>query len=170
MQIYVLPKKGKFWYTDFIHLGQIRLYIYKKKCNKTVCISYRTNKLRTKVYLTSFYYDYIHMHRKLLGIISVSFEWTDRKEREGQSMWHMWGWEKKCTQILVEKPKGKRQLGRLKRRRNNNIKNGLSIIGIWAQNVLIWPRRGAAGGFCKCSNKLLVSIKYGDFLDWLKNC
>jgi len=34
-------KKGKFWCTDFIHLRQIRLYICKKKGNKTDCINYR---------------------------------------------------------------------------------------------------------------------------------
>jgi hypothetical protein len=39
------------------------------------------------------------------------------------------GWERNTNRILVRKPKGKRPLGRSRRRWENNIKIGLREIG-----------------------------------------
>jgi hypothetical protein len=50
-------------------------------------------------------------------------------------MWHEWGEKRNVYRLLVEKPEGKRPLGRPRRRRIDNIKMDLSEIGL---NVVDW--------------------------------
>jgi len=35
---------------------------------------------------------------------------------------------------------------------------------------LIWLKIGQVAGSCECSSELSSAIKWGEFLDWLKNC
>jgi hypothetical protein len=39
-------------------------------------------------------------------------------------------------------------------------------VGAW--NGSSWLRIKTEAGTCECCNKLLVSMKYGEFLDWLR--
>jgi hypothetical protein len=48
-------------------------------------------------------------------------------------MWHAWGW-KRCAQVLVGRPEGKKPLGRPRRRWEDNIKIDLREIGIDGAN------------------------------------
>jgi len=64
--------------------------------------------------------------------------------------------------VLVGKPEGKRQLGRPRRRREDNIKMDLHevICGAWTGSG-----EGQMAGTCECGNEPLGSTKFGDFLD-----
>jgi hypothetical protein len=48
--------------------------------------------------------------------------------------------------VLVEKTKGKRPLGRPRRRWEDNIKMDVREIGIEGANWIGWLRRGSGGG------------------------
>jgi hypothetical protein len=68
--------------------------------------------------------------------------------------------------VLVGKPKGKRPLGRLRCRWENNIKmDESSGSGIWGHGL---DRDGSGqrqlAGTCECGNELLGSINVGNFL------
>jgi hypothetical protein len=63
--------------------------------------------------------------------------------------------------VLVGKPEGKRPLGRPRRRWKNNIKMDLQEIGCGVWTGSSWLRIGTG-------NEPLGSIKWGEFLDWLK--
>ena len=67
--------------------------------------------------------------------------------------------------VLVGTPKGKRPLGRPKRRWVNTIKMDLQELGWWAWAGSIRHRTGTGGGHCKCGNEPPVSIKCEEFLD-----
>jgi hypothetical protein len=50
------------------------------------------------------------------------------------------------SRVLVGKPQGKRQLGRLRDSWQDNIKMDLQEVGWCARNELIWLWRGTSGG------------------------
>jgi len=54
------------------------------------------------------------------------------------------GAERGVYRVLVEKPEGKRPLGRARRRWVDNIRTDLQEVGIWTG--LGWPRIGTGGG------------------------
>jgi hypothetical protein len=69
--------------------------------------------------------------------------------------------------ILVEKPEGKRQLGRPRRRRENNIRKHLrEICGLDASG----SGYNQVEGPCEHGNEPFDSIKGGKFLDYLSEC
>jgi hypothetical protein len=53
-------------------------------------------------------------------------------ELHGRDMWHAWG--RSVYRVLVGRPEGKRQLGRPRRRRDDNIKMDLKKIEIDGAN------------------------------------
>jgi len=61
--------------------------------------------------------------------------------------------------VLVRKPDGKRPLGRLRRRWEDNIKMDLQEVGCGDMD---WIRQVA--GNCECSNEPSGTIKCGEFL------
>jgi len=63
--------------------------------------------------------------------------------------------------VLVGKPEGKRQLGRSRRRWEDNIKMDLQEVG-WGS--MDWIDMAQDRDRCKRCNKLSGSIKYGKFL------
>jgi hypothetical protein len=65
--------------------------------------------------------------------------------------------------ILVEKPEGKRTLGRPGCRWEDNIKIDLKEIGCEDVNWIIWLRQGTMAGSCEHGTKPSDSIKGGDF-------
>jgi len=52
-----------------------------------------------------------------------------------------------ANRVLVLKPEGKKPLGRLKSRWEDNIKMNLQEVGWGAWTALIWLRTGTGGGF-----------------------
>ena len=66
--------------------------------------------------------------------------------------------------VLVGNPEGKKQLGRHRRRREDNIKMDLQGCGLGAWTGLIWLRIGTSDGH-KRGNEPSGSIKCGEFLD-----
>jgi len=64
----------------------------------------------------------------------------------------------------VGKPERKRQLGRPRRRWEDNIKMDLQQVGWMAWTGLIWLRIGTGGGHCKVGNEPSDSIKCGELL------
>ena len=50
------------------------------------------------------------------------------------------------NRVLVGKPEGKRPLGRLRRRREDNIKMDHQVVGCEGMTGLIWLRIGTGGG------------------------
>jgi hypothetical protein len=66
---------------------------------------------------------------------------------------------------LVEKPEGKRPLGRPRHRWEDNMKKGLQDVGCGGMDGLIWPRIGGVVGNCKRGNEPSFSIKCGEFID-----
>jgi len=82
----------------------------------------------------------------------------------------MFGVEGKCIQVLEGKPRGKRPLGiprpnleyniEMGRKRNKMGWCGLGLCGSW---------EGQLAGCCEHGNKLLGSIKCGDFFDSVSN-
>ena len=67
------------------------------------------------------------------------------------------------------KPEAKRSLGRPRLRWKDNIKIDLQDVGC---GILDWIAvdQGQVVGSCECSNEHSVSIKCGEFLDYLRNC
>jgi hypothetical protein len=61
-------------------------------------------------------------------------------------MWHAWKKERKVYKVLVEKPKGKRPLGRPRRRWEDGVRMDLREIrlGVWIG--FDWLRTGTGGG------------------------
>jgi hypothetical protein len=70
--------------------------------------------------------------------------------------------------FLVERSEGTRQLGRPRRRWENNIFFLRSKMGAWTG--LTWLRIGTIGSVVDAVIKNSFSIKYGVFLDYLKSC
>jgi hypothetical protein len=67
----------------------------------------------------------------------------------------------------VGKPEGKRPLGTPRHRWENKIMMNLQDVGWGAWTVLICLRTGTGGGHL-CGNEPLGSVKYGEFLDYLR--
>jgi len=55
------------------------------------------------------------------------------------------GEEREVYSVLVEKPEGKRPLGRPKRRRVNNIRMDIQEVYVGIRTGLGWPRMGTVG-------------------------
>jgi hypothetical protein len=66
------------------------------------------------------------------------------------------------NRVLVEKPEGKRPLGRPRRRWDNNIKMYLQKLGCGGMDWI--ELAGQVDGTCECCNELSGSIKCGEFL------
>jgi hypothetical protein len=82
--------------------------------------------------------------------------WTGRVARVGE--------RRRARRVLVGRPEGKRPLGRLTRRWEDNIKINLQEEGCVAWAGWIWLRVRTGGKLCKCGNLPLGSIKFGEFL------
>jgi hypothetical protein len=65
----------------------------------------------------------------------------------------------------VGKPEGKRPLGQLRRRWEDNIKMDIQELGCGVWTGLSWLRIETDGGHCECGYKPSGSIKFGEFLD-----
>ena len=64
------------------------------------------------------------------------------------------------------KPEGKRQLGRPRRRWEDNIKTYLREVGWGGMDwIELAQDRGQLAGTCECGNELWGAIKCGEFLD-----
>jgi hypothetical protein len=61
-------------------------------------------------------------------------------------MWRVWEREEECTGVLVEKPEGKRPLGRPRRRWEDNIKMDFQEVGYGVWTGSSWLRIGTCGG------------------------
>ena len=73
------------------------------------------------------------------------------------------GEERGVYRVLVGKPKGKRPLGRPRRRWVDNIRMDLQEVGCgldWAG-----PGSGQVAYVCECGNEPSGSVKCGEFLD-----
>jgi hypothetical protein len=68
--------------------------------------------------------------------------------------------------VLVEKPGGKRPLGRPRRRWEENIKMDLQKVGCGVYGLdRAGSGKGQVVGTCECGNETSGSIKCGNFLD-----
>ena len=67
--------------------------------------------------------------------------------------------------VLVGKPEGKRPLGRLRRRWEDNIKVDLQEVGEGGDWMELAQDRSQVVGTCEYGDKPLVSVKCGEFLD-----
>ena len=63
---------------------------------------------------------------------------------------------------LVGKPQGKRQLGRPRRRWEDNIKMDFQKVGC---GFMDWIDTAQVAGTCECGNEPSGSLKCGEFLD-----
>jgi hypothetical protein len=81
-----------------------------------------------------------------------------------------YGGEESCIQALGGGLDGKRPLGKPTHRREVNIKLDLQEKGRVAWTRLMWLKIRTGGGFCKCGDEHLGSIKYGECLDPLRKC
>jgi hypothetical protein len=61
--------------------------------------------------------------------------------------WYLHGGEKRCMQILVGKPEGKRPLGRPRHGWENNVKMDLQEVGWGTWTGLMWLRIQTGGGY-----------------------
>jgi len=72
--------------------------------------------------------------------------------------------------ILVTRPAGKRYLSRPRCRWEDNNRMDLQEVGWGIGTGLIWLRIGTdGGGPCECGHEPSVSVKRGEFRDWLRN-
>jgi hypothetical protein len=70
----------------------------------------------------------------------------------------------------VEKPEGRKPLRRRSRRWKDNIKLDLLEVG-WGHGVeRSSSGQGQVAGSCECGNEPLVSIKCGEFFEYLRKC
>jgi len=71
--------------------------------------------------------------------------------------------------VLVGKPEGKRLLGILRRRWEDNIKMDFQEVGCVGYGL---DRAGSGSeqvaGTCECGNEPSGSIQCGEFLDWMR--
>ena len=71
----------------------------------------------------------------------------------------------------MEKPEGKRPLGRPRRRWEDNIKMDLQEVGSGdVDRIEHGSGYGQVADACDCGNESSGSIKCGEFLGQLKNC
>jgi hypothetical protein len=71
------------------------------------------------------------------------------------------GRKERCYRILVERPEGRRPLGRTRHRLEDNIKVDIQEAG----SSFDWIDLAQVAGSCKCGNEPSVSVKCGEFLD-----
>jgi hypothetical protein len=71
------------------------------------------------------------------------------------------GEETGVHRVLVEKPEGKRSLGRPRLRWKDDIRNGR---GLWGLDG-VGSGSGEVAGTCECGNERSGSVKCGEFLD-----
>ena len=72
------------------------------------------------------------------------------------------------TGVLVEKPEGRRPLGRTRSRWEDNIKTDIQSSGMWGGGHGLdrsGSGSGQVAGTVKCGNEPSGSIKCGEFLD-----
>jgi hypothetical protein len=67
-----------------------------------------------------------------------------------------YGGEERCIRLLVEKPEGKRSLGRHTRRWEDTIKMDLKEVGWVGMDWIDVTRQGEVEGTCECSDKSRV--------------
>ena len=76
------------------------------------------------------------------------------------------GERKDLYRFLVEKPEGKRPLGRPRHRWEDNIKMDLQEVGCGGMDWIELAQDGVQfAGTCECGNEPSGSIKCGEFLD-----
>jgi hypothetical protein len=89
------------------------------------------------------------------------------KSRRMRWAWHVAriGERRVAYRVLVGRNEGKRPLGRLRHRWEDNIKMDFQEVGwgAWTGSILL--RVGKGGGFCKRGNEPSDSVKCGEFLD-----
>jgi hypothetical protein len=68
----------------------------------------------------------------------------------------------------VGKTKGKRTLGRSRRTWEDNIKMDLQDVGCGGKDWIELAQERELAGTFECGNELSGSIKYGEFLEWLR--
>jgi hypothetical protein len=74
--------------------------------------------------------------------------------------------EGRCEyRVLVRKPKGKRPLGRPRRRWEDNIKADIQEVGCGVMDWTELAQNRQVAGTCECGNEPSGSIKCGEFLD-----
>jgi hypothetical protein len=73
--------------------------------------------------------------------------------------------ERDVYRVLMGKPEGKRQLGRPRRRWEDNIKMELQEVGCGVWTGFSWLRIETGGGTCECGNEHSGSIKCGKIHD-----
>jgi len=88
--------------------------------------------------------------------------WVGHVERMGE--------RRGIYRVLVEKPEGKRPLGRPRRRWEDNIKRDLQEVGCGGMDwIELAQDRNRWRGTCECGNELSGSIKCGELIDQLQN-
>jgi hypothetical protein len=67
--------------------------------------------------------------------------------------------------VLVERPEGKRPLGRLGRRWEVNVNINIQEVGWGGMDWIDLAQQGQVAGTCECCNEPLGCIKCREFLD-----
>jgi len=73
-------------------------------------------------------------------------------------------WRDVCKS-LMGKPEGKRQLGRPRRRLEDNIKMYLQEVGFGGMGYIELDQVGQMADNCECGYELSISVKCWEFLD-----
>jgi hypothetical protein len=79
-------------------------------------------------------------------------------------MWHVRGRVEVYTGLWWGNLRGKKTLGRCRRRWEDNIEMDFQEVGWGSWTELIWLRTGAVEGTCKSGNKPSGYVKCGEFL------
>jgi hypothetical protein len=95
------------------------------------------------------------MNVPILLITSTRLRWERHVARIG---------ERRCaSRVLVEKPEGRRPLGRPRRRWEDNIKMGHGEVGWGGTMDRTGSRKIKVAGSCECGNEPSGFIKFGEF-------
>jgi hypothetical protein len=70
--------------------------------------------------------------------------------------------------VLVRKPKGKKPLGRPRRRCVDNIRTDLQEVGCGCMDGIGLAQDRQVADACECDNEPSSFVKCGEFLDWLQ--
>jgi len=70
--------------------------------------------------------------------------------------------------VLVEKPEGRRPLGRPRRRWADNIRMALQEVGCVYMDWIGLAQDRQVADVCECGNEPSGSVKCGEFLDYLQ--